>query len=287
MFRRGNRHASAIRCRRSISADDPTCVPTGTNGCGTSPLRVGQIGPSHRSYAGHEVSYVQVCLVDYPGRIGSDGRPMIDLEELDRRGIELSPGQWDLFENGGDDYRLSQLDPIPGYVYQPPPDAGDAGHLLLDLLGLLPVAGEWADGLNCGWYAADGDSLNAGLSCAATVPFAGWGAAAAKAAQRGGKAMNLPSWKAIDIDVEHIVKNHTAQGKGYIESQRRGGHKDKFYDFMSADTIAHTVRQAYRNAQRVGPAQGDRIKMRGYANGMTIEIWVNIKTKTIETAYPQ
>jgi hypothetical protein len=97
-----------------------------------------------------------------------------------------------------------------------------------------------------------------------------------------GNSVNMPSWKNIDIDIDHIVDNHTVGGKGYKQS----GVKDKFPDHMSEGSIESTVRQAYRNAQKVGPSQGDRYKMRGHANGMTIEMWVNVKTKEIETAYP-
>jgi hypothetical protein len=221
----------------------------------------------------------------YPGRIGSDGRPTIDLEALEAQGIELSQRQWEQFEYGGDEYRLSVLDPIPGYTPQETPDLADSTHLLLGLLGLVPVAGEWADGLNRGWYAAEEDVENAALSCAAVVPFIGVGATAAKAARGGkvaGKSANMPSRKTIGTDIGHIVDNHTAGGKGYKQS----GIKDKFPDYMSGRSIESTVRQAYRNAQKVGPSQGDRYLMRGYANGMTIEMWVNVATKEIETAYP-
>jgi len=54
------------------------------------------------------------------------------------------------------------------------------GHGALDVLGLIPGYGEIADGINAGWYAAEGDYANAALSTAAMVPFAGWGATATK-----------------------------------------------------------------------------------------------------------
>src|SRR5947209_12623119 len=55
-----------------------------------------------------------------------------------------------------------------------PASPSDVGHTLLDLLGLIPVAGEPADALNCGWYGAEGQTTSAALSCGAAVPFAGW-----------------------------------------------------------------------------------------------------------------
>jgi hypothetical protein len=45
---------------------------------------------------------------------------------------------------------------------------------------MAPVVGEWADGVNCGWYGSEGDAENAAYSCAAAVPFLGWLAVAAK-----------------------------------------------------------------------------------------------------------
>lgn len=58
----------------------------------------------------------------------------------------------------------------------------------LDIAGLVPVIGEIADGLNALIYALHRDYVNAGLSLAAMIPFAGWAATGAK---WGGKAMKL------------------------------------------------------------------------------------------------
>ncbi|MCT2582004.1 WXG100-like domain-containing protein [Actinophytocola gossypii] len=90
-----------------------------------------------------------------------------------------------------------------GAVPQPPPpppappppaprkDDGnfwsDLGHTALDVIGLVPVVGEAADAINAGWYAAEGDWVNAGLSLAAMVPIAGWAATGGKL---GYKAIN-------------------------------------------------------------------------------------------------
>jgi len=60
-----------------------------------------------------------------------------------------------------------------------------AGHLALDIAGLIPGYGEIADGANAAWYAAEGDMKNAALSTAAMIPFAGWGATATKLGLKG------------------------------------------------------------------------------------------------------
>lgn len=58
--------------------------------------------------------------------------------------------------------------------------ANKLGHGALDILGLIPGIGEFADGANAAWYGAEGDYANAALSAAAMVPFAGWAATGAK-----------------------------------------------------------------------------------------------------------
>ncbi|MBT2458510.1 hypothetical protein J7E98_28225 [Streptomyces sp. ISL-86] len=85
---------------------------------------------------------------------------------------------------------------IPGGKKElPDMSAMDQIHLILDALGTMPVVGEPLDIANCAiygveghtykWVPAWGDSeqafKDAGLACLAAVPFAGWGATAAKA----------------------------------------------------------------------------------------------------------
>lgn len=66
----------------------------------------------------------------------------------------------------------------------------DIGHLALDVVGLIPAVGEIADLANCGWYAAEGNYVDAGLSCASAIPFAGYGASAAKAVKYGDEVID-------------------------------------------------------------------------------------------------
>lgn len=60
----------------------------------------------------------------------------------------------------------------------------DALQLGLDVAGLIPGIGEFADLANAGISAARGDWVGAGLSLAAAIPFGGWAATGAKAAKR-------------------------------------------------------------------------------------------------------
>jgi len=54
---------------------------------------------------------------------------------------------------------------------------------------------------------------------------------------------------------------------------------------MSHKDIEKTVREAYSNI-KVVKTQGDRVIGRGTFGNMSIEMWINKKTKTVETAYP-
>lgn len=79
-------------------------------------------------------------------------------------------------------------EPVPPPGPAPEPEESnfwsDLGHTALDIVGLVPVVGEVADGINAAWYAAEGDWLNASLSLAAMVPIAGWVATGGKLGYR-------------------------------------------------------------------------------------------------------
>jgi RHS repeat-associated protein len=66
----------------------------------------------------------------------------------------------------------------------------DVGHLALDVVGLVPVVGEAADLANAAWYAAEGDYVNAALSAASAIPFAGYAATGTKLAMKGADAVS-------------------------------------------------------------------------------------------------
>ncbi|MCP5348373.1 MAG: VCBS repeat-containing protein [Pseudomonadales bacterium] len=89
------------------------------------------------------------------------------------------------------------------------------------------------------------------------------------------KPINLPSWKKIDVDINHISSGHMRGGS------RVSPRKDLFPDHMTTDQVERAVREAYRYGKRL-ETHGDRVRVRGQG----IEMWVNIKDKVIETAYP-
>ena len=57
----------------------------------------------------------------------------------------------------------------------------DIGHVTLDVLGMVPVVGNAADGINASWYAAEGEWLDAALSSMALIPGIGQAVTLAKA----------------------------------------------------------------------------------------------------------
>jgi hypothetical protein len=61
------------------------------------------------------------------------------------------------------------------------------GHLALDVLGMVPVVGNFADAANAAWYAGEGDYKNAAFSAAAALPGAGLGVGLAKLGLSGTK----------------------------------------------------------------------------------------------------
>jgi hypothetical protein len=97
-----------------------------------------------------------------------------------------------------------------------------------------------------------------------------------------GKPINLPSWKNIAIDIEHIASGHMADGSRTV----LGVSKDLFPEYMNAEQVESAVRTAYRFGEKI-KTQGDNVLIRGESDGLTIEMWVNKVTKTIETAYPK
>lgn len=59
------------------------------------------------------------------------------------------------------------------------------GHTALDAVGTIPVVGTVTEGVNAGWYVAQGDYADAALSAASAIPIAGDAADAARLTKDG------------------------------------------------------------------------------------------------------
>jgi RHS repeat-associated protein len=83
----------------------------------------------------------------------------------------------------------------------------------LDIVGLIPGVGEVADGVNAAIYLARGDTVNAALSAAACIPFAGWAATGGKVANKTIKAIDAANdiAKAVDTASDVVKAVDTAK----------------------------------------------------------------------------
>lgn len=54
---------------------------------------------------------------------------------------------------------------------------------------------------------------------------------------------------------------------------------------MTEEQVKAAVLTAYRNAKKAA-TQGNQVLLRGQCEKLEIEMWLNLETKTIETAYP-
>ena len=113
----------------------------------------------------------------------------------------------------------------------------DTLHGILDVAGLVPVLGEGADLINAGIYLAEGDKINASLSAAAAIPFAGWGATTIKAAKRTNDAVEAAvksakvSGKVAEAAAKgsresaQAISRHADEAGGYILRKRMKEHE--------------------------------------------------------------
>ena len=106
----------------------------------------------------------------------------------------------------------------------------DTLHGVLDVAGLVPVLGEGADLINAGIYLAEGDKINASLSAAAAIPFAGWGATTIKAAKRTNDAVEV-SAKSVKAtgkasrESAQAISRRADEAGGYILRRRMKEHE--------------------------------------------------------------
>ncbi|MDM4719572.1 SpvB/TcaC N-terminal domain-containing protein [Micromonospora sp. WMMA1363] len=84
------------------------------------------------------------------------------------------------------------------------------GHTTLDVVGMVPIVGEPADLANAGWYALEGDYVNASLSAAAAIPAAGYAANAVKYGNRALDAAQSAKNANNAVDAAKVADNAPA-----------------------------------------------------------------------------
>jgi len=96
---------------------------------------------------------------------------------------------------------------------------------------------------------------------------------------RAAKAVSFPAWRKVTVDVAHILERHVPGG-------RLSAGRTVFPSTMNDKGIMRAIRGAYESGTKVGVQGADRVLLRGQGGGLTIEMWFNKVTNTIETAYP-
>jgi hypothetical protein len=86
----------------------------------------------------------------------------------------------------------------------------DIGHMVLDLLGLVPVIGEPVDGINAVWYGIEGKPVDAALSSASMIPVIGWGATAGRWTRRALTAEEIAKFAARGFDITKLERANAA-----------------------------------------------------------------------------
>ena len=96
------------------------------------------------------------------------------------------------------------------------------------------------------------------------------------------KPVNLPSWKKLEVDMDHISSGHMPNGS------RNPDDKKSVFVGLTTSQVLKAIREAYNHSSKL-TSIGDRIKLSGYSDtfGLVIEIWLNIADDVIETAYPK
>ncbi|MBR0577466.1 RHS repeat-associated core domain-containing protein, partial [Proteiniclasticum sp. BAD-10] len=96
------------------------------------------------------------------------------------------------------------------------------------------------------------------------------------------KAPSLPSYNKLRLNKNHIMSGHSAGGN------RGGPNKDRFPKWMTWSMIQKAIQEAYNTGKRV-QTQGDSVFLRGFSKtyNTVVEMWVNLKDKIIETAWPK
>lgn len=121
------------------------------------------------------------------------------------------------------------------------------GHIVLDLLGMVPLLGEVFDGANAGWYTAEGNYVDAGLSAGGMVPIVGWMSVGGKWVRRIftadellliGRQMDALPVNATDIRLRPDTLTSPVHVSTRPEWLRRMDEGKEFENSVSPDIVA-------------------------------------------------
>ncbi|RNM16485.1 hypothetical protein [Nocardioides pocheonensis] len=117
------------------------------------------------------------------------------------------------------------------------------GHTILDILGLIPVIGDPADAVSAAWYSAEGDWVDAGLSAASLIPFAGDALGAGKLIGRAGRLAEL--LKMVDR-FGNVIDPASPLAKTLLKGVKV---EDGVYTFPNAADLSAALRAKHANME--------------------------------------
>jgi hypothetical protein len=137
-----------------------------------------------------------------------------------------------------------------------------AGHIALDLIGVIPGAGEIADVTNASWYIKEGDYISAALSLISTIPelgdLIGKGGKVSLWLTKFGKTGKLAKATASTlVKLANLIQQHSAKITVLLKSARKnkvlGPHVEKLNSALkefvtNAHELLKTVNASQRNA---------------------------------------
>jgi len=111
-------------------------------------------------------------------------------------------------------------------------------HAVLDVVGMAPIVGNIADGVNALLYAMTGDYVNAGLSAAAMIPFAGLAVGGGRTAARAGNRLttNQNQLNKMFRNADGHFSSNTATNRNLIEATANNQN-----NFMGTDSFGNRI----------------------------------------------
>jgi len=109
------------------------------------------------------------------------------------------------------------------------------------------------------------------------------GFASEKAIQQARKAVNLPAFKKMAIKLDHAASGHLTDG---YRAMCKGSKKTLFPEGTTKEHLEKIIEHVYKNCKKVRTQAEGKIIVIGEYEGQKVKMYVNTKTKTIETAFP-
>jgi hypothetical protein len=97
------------------------------------------------------------------------------------------------------------------------------------------------------------------------------------------KAINLPAFKKMKIDIDHAASGHLTDG---YRAMCKGSKKSLFSEGTTREQLEKIIEHVYKNCKKVRTQAEGKIVVIGEHEGQKIKMHINTEDKIIETAYP-